>query len=143
VQVVDRAALSLADDKTLRAMPTHFLLTGEVKRPEELENADFLLTDHPLAPIAVDLLLGTQGWRRFAEQDPTQFRESHGVDAERLLASSGQTPLVVTNRREAEAAAQPLVAEAVRKAQAEFSPTRNDVSAKHYEARQSARAWKS
>lgn len=51
-----------------RLMPTHFLLAGEVKNPDDLEFADFLLTDHAKAGEALDLLLGTQGWRRFAEQ---------------------------------------------------------------------------
>jgi hypothetical protein len=51
-----------------RLLPTHFLLAGEIKSPDELEYADFLLTDHPKAGGALDLLLGTQGWRRFAEQ---------------------------------------------------------------------------
>ena len=51
-------------------MPTHFLLAGEVKNPDDLEYADFLLTDHPKASEALDLVLGTQGWRRFAEQAP-------------------------------------------------------------------------
>jgi anti-sigma factor RsiW len=55
-----------------RLLPTHFLLAGEVKTPDELEYADFLLTDHPKAPEALDLLLGTQGWRRFAEQTTVQ-----------------------------------------------------------------------
>ncbi|MCS6864416.1 MAG: zf-HC2 domain-containing protein [Gemmataceae bacterium] len=51
-----------------RLLPTHFLLAGEVKSPDELEYADFLLSDHPSAAEALDLLLGTQGWRRFVEQ---------------------------------------------------------------------------
>ena len=55
-------------------MPTHFLLTTEVRRPEDLEYADFLLGPQAKATEALDLLLGTQGWRRFAEQDPAKFR---------------------------------------------------------------------
>src|SRR5205085_2321916 len=75
VAVVDKSVLTLADEKTARAMPTHFLLTTEVRRPEDLEYADFLLGPHPRAAEALDLLLGTQGWRRFAEQDPAKFRQ--------------------------------------------------------------------
>src|SRR5262249_17869754 len=41
VAVVDRSVLTLADEKTARSMPTHFLLTSEVRRPEDLEYADF------------------------------------------------------------------------------------------------------
>jgi uncharacterized membrane protein YqjE len=91
VGVVDQSIIKLADDKTARAMPTHFLLTTEVKKPEDLEYADFLLSDHPKAAQALDLLLGTQGWRRFAEQNPAQFRQKQKEDAERLLLVSGQS----------------------------------------------------
>jgi hypothetical protein len=96
VAVVDRSVLAMADEKTARTMPTHFLLTTEVRRAEELEYADFLLGRHPRAAEALDLLLGTQGWRRFAEQNPAQFREElrkHGDadEAERLLVSIGQS----------------------------------------------------
>jgi hypothetical protein len=90
VAVVDKTVLNMADEKTARSMPTHFFLTSEVRRPEDLEHADFLLSDHPLAPIALDLLLGTQGWRRFAEQDPRNFQKEYKQDAERLLVSLGQ-----------------------------------------------------
>ena len=69
VGVVNRSVITMADNKTDRLLPTHFLLSGEVKHPAELEHADFLLTDHPKAGVALDLLLGTQGWRRFAEQN--------------------------------------------------------------------------
>jgi hypothetical protein len=86
--VVDQGIIKLADEKTARSMPAHFFLTTEVKKPEDLEYADFLLGDHPKAAQALDLLLGTQGWRRFAEQDPAQFRQKEKQDAERLLLAS-------------------------------------------------------
>jgi anti-sigma factor RsiW len=96
--VVDKSVVTLADEKTARSMPTHFLLTTEVRRPEDLEYADFLLgvgakTEQSLelAKQALDLLLGTQGWRRFAEQDPTKFRQQHKDEAERLLVTIGQS----------------------------------------------------
>ena len=50
-----RQQLSVVDDevdeRTPRpgSLPTHFLLTSEVQRPEELEHADVLLGDHPKA----------------------------------------------------------------------------------------------
>jgi hypothetical protein len=91
LRVVDKSVLTLADDKTLRSMLTHFLLTTEVRRPEELEYADFLLGSHPRAAEALDLLLGTQGWRRFAEQDPGKFRHDQKEEAERLLVTIGQS----------------------------------------------------
>ncbi len=91
--VVDKSVLTLADEKTYRSMPTHFLLTSEVRRPEDLEYADFLLGPQDKAKDALDLLLGVQGWRRFAEQDPAKFREKDidREEAERLLVMSGQS----------------------------------------------------
>src|SRR5262249_23129556 len=58
--VVDKNLLTLADEKTHRLMPTHFFLTNEVRKPEDLEHTDFLLGKHPKAVVALDLLLGTQ-----------------------------------------------------------------------------------
>jgi hypothetical protein len=91
VSVVDKSVITMADEKTARAMPTHYLLTSEVRRPEELEYADILLGAYPKAAQALDLLLGTQGWRRFAEQSPGDFRKNYKDDAERLLALNGQS----------------------------------------------------
>ncbi len=71
VAVADDALLNLADDRT-PSMPTHFLLTSEIEKPEDLEHADFYLSDgskgKTTAAEALDLLLGTQGWRRFVEK---------------------------------------------------------------------------
>jgi hypothetical protein len=91
LRVIDKSIATLADDKTLRDMPTHFLLTTEVRRPEDLEYADFLLGPQPQAAEALDLLLGTQGWRRFAEQDPNKFRREQKEEAERLLVTIGDS----------------------------------------------------
>ncbi len=73
--VVNNSVIVDADEKTRHALPTHFLLTGEVQKGDELEHSDFLLTDHPKAAAGLDLLLGTQGWRRFAEQPNAEFRQ--------------------------------------------------------------------
>lgn len=97
LRVVDKSVVTLADDKTLRKMPTHFLLTTEVRRSEDLEYADFLLGTHPQAAEALDLLLGTQGWRRFAEQNPTKFRNEQKEEAERLLVTIGQSQPQMTD----------------------------------------------
>src|SRR4029079_12984545 len=88
--VVDQSVVTMADERTARSLPTHFLLTTEVRKPEDLEHADFLLGSHPKAPVALDLLLGTQGWRRFAEQDPGLFRQKQQPEADRLLVLNGQ-----------------------------------------------------
>src|SRR5205085_822492 len=103
---VDRSVVTMADQKTDRSMPTHLLLTTEVRRADDLEYADFLVGQHAKAPVALDLLLGTQGWRRFAEQSPERFRERlaeqtknlspaerqlREAEAERLLVLIGQS----------------------------------------------------
>jgi uncharacterized protein YfaS (alpha-2-macroglobulin family) len=93
VAVVDDGALSLADEKR-PALRTHFLLTSEILDPADLEDADFYLADdRPEAAEAIDLLLGTQGWRRFVERtlatggtdQPQDFR----AQFERLIELGG------------------------------------------------------
>jgi alpha-2-macroglobulin-like protein len=105
VSVVDKGILKLRNERTARSMPTHFLLTGEVRGPEDLEYADFFLLETPLSPFgfeplvaqtALDLLLGTQGWRRFLEQK-TPAAKAAGLtakleDVQRLLTYQGQAP---------------------------------------------------
>jgi hypothetical protein len=104
LRVIDKSVVTLADDKTQRSMPTHFLLTTEVRRPEDLEHADFLLGSHPRATEALDLLLGTQGWRRFAEQDPSKFLHEQKEEAERLLVTIGQSQPRMTDLTQQELA---------------------------------------
>lgn len=89
LRVVDRGLLSLTGEATTRGLPAHFLLASEVRKAEDLEQADFLLSDRPEARTALDLLLGTQGWRRFAEQQPERFRQQYARDADRVLVSVG------------------------------------------------------
>jgi len=95
VAVVNQSVIAMADNKTDRLLPTHFLLAGEVKNPAELEHADFLLTDHPKAAAALDMLLGTQGWRRFAEQNVRPASPIDREEVERMLVAHGRasTPL--------------------------------------------------
>ncbi|MFL5243514.1 MAG: alpha-2-macroglobulin family protein [Gemmataceae bacterium] len=100
VSVVDKNVLTMADEKTAKTMPTQFYLASEVRKPEDLEYADFLLTSERNAKKALDLLLGTQGWRRFAEQNPADFRKNHPEDAERLLVSIGQSATKTVNLTE-------------------------------------------
>jgi len=115
VSVVDKSVLKLRNDRTARAMPTHFLLTSEVRGPEDLEYADVLLReDLPQAEVALDLLLGTQGWRRFVEQklpaEQARVLAAYKEDSNRLLAVNGQglqKATLVFNR--ADKAVSPLV----------------------------------
>jgi alpha-2-macroglobulin-like protein len=69
--VVNQSVLNMANDKTECLLPTHFLLNGEIENADQLEEADFLLTSHPKAIQSLDMLLGTQGWRRFIQAPKT------------------------------------------------------------------------
>jgi hypothetical protein len=62
--VVDESALR-PHDRHETGLPAYFLLTSSLEAPEELEDANILLADSPSAAQALDLILGTQGWRRF------------------------------------------------------------------------------
>jgi hypothetical protein len=93
--VLYAAAVSAAaaPGDTDRLPTTHFLLAGEVSTPDALEHADFLLTDHPKAAEALDGVLATQGWRRFAEQTPAGFARNpvvRSADRWELAACNGQ-----------------------------------------------------
>ncbi len=60
-----------------------------LREPEVTELADapvYLDEKTPKAPRAVDRLLGTQGWRRFALADAAAFVAQHGDQARRALA---------------------------------------------------------
>lgn len=85
VTVTDDSVLEMIDrrDQAPR-LPVMVLLEQEV---QELADAHvYLDPDNPDAPRAVDLLLGTQGWRRFAFIDPARLVEEHGDAARRALA---------------------------------------------------------
>jgi hypothetical protein len=65
-------------------LPVMVLLEPEVK---DLADAHVYLDEkNPKAPLAVDLLLGTQGWRRFAFMDVERFIRDNGDNARRALA---------------------------------------------------------
>jgi hypothetical protein len=85
--------LTVTDDSVLEmiekreqapSLPVMVFLENNVR---ELADAHvYLDPNDPMAPLAVDLLLGTQGWRRFAFVDPAPFIEKHGDAARRALA---------------------------------------------------------
>lgn len=65
-------------------LPVMVLLENEV---QELADAHvYLDEENPLAPLAVDLLLGTQGWRRFALVNLESFLAEHGDAGRRAVA---------------------------------------------------------
>ncbi|MBI5368205.1 MAG: A-macroglobulin complement component, partial [Planctomycetes bacterium] len=84
IAVTDQAVLE-AIDKRERAprLPVQVLLGSDVR---ELADAEVYLSDVPEATRAVDLLLGTQGWRRFAFRDAEAFVGRDGDAAKRALA---------------------------------------------------------
>lgn len=94
---------ALGDTPQDRLMTTHFLLAGEVQAPDDLEYADFLLSDGPMAAAALDRVLATQGWRRFVEQQPDARPEgavaprnlTAARESEQLLVVNGQYPVRV------------------------------------------------
>ncbi len=88
VSVVDDAALSLEQTERPR-LRTHFLLTSEVQKPEDLEHANFYLSDEPGAAESLDLLLGTQGWRRFVSGSSSQPNVDFREQLIRLLELDG------------------------------------------------------
>jgi uncharacterized protein YfaS (alpha-2-macroglobulin family) len=83
--VTDDAVLELLEKRDQAPqLPVMVLLEPEVK---ELADAQVYLDEkNPKAKLAVDLLLGTQGWRRFALADPVSFVAQHGDQARRALA---------------------------------------------------------
>src|SRR5262249_34941651 len=49
-----------------RDLGTHFFLDSDLASPADLEFANVLVRDNPASQRALDLFLGTHGWRRFA-----------------------------------------------------------------------------
>jgi hypothetical protein len=77
--VVDEKALEVADRGADAGMPAHFLLTNPFQEAEHLEDADVLLAKEAPARQALDLFMGTHGWRRFvaAPVQTTTRRADH------------------------------------------------------------------
>ena len=73
--VVDEAALSLVRDRSA-SLTTHFWLTGQIDDVRGLEDANLYLAKGSQAEQALDLLLGTQGWRRFVSVPVDQLAQS-------------------------------------------------------------------
>ncbi|HEY3321456.1 MAG TPA: MG2 domain-containing protein [Planctomycetota bacterium] len=77
-------------------LPVMMLLEPEVK---DLADAHvYLDKDNPKAALATDLLLGTQGWRRFAFMDVEKFLREGGDNARRVMAHRIQS---IVERRKA------------------------------------------
>jgi len=83
--VTDDAVLEMIEKREQAPrLPVMVLLEPDVR---ELADAQvYLDPTNPQAPRAVDLLLGTQGWRRFAFVNPQAFVARAGDGARRVLA---------------------------------------------------------
>jgi uncharacterized protein YfaS (alpha-2-macroglobulin family) len=83
--VTDDAVLEMIEKREQApALPVMVLLEPEV---HELADAHvYLDAQNPKAALAMDLLLGTQGWRRFAVMNAAQLIQSHGDQGRRALA---------------------------------------------------------
>jgi hypothetical protein len=98
ITATDESVLELIDKREQSPrLPVMVLLEGEVR---ELADAHVYLDPaNPSAHTAVDLLLGTQGWRRFAYVDPARFAQTHGDAGRRVLAL--RVPVVATKPSDA------------------------------------------
>lgn len=84
VTVSDASVPDLLEDRDLPPdFATMVLLESDV---EQLKDAGAYLVGNAEGSVATDLLLGTQGWRRFALTTPTDFVNRHGDAAKRALA---------------------------------------------------------
>ncbi|NNC08328.1 A-macroglobulin complement component, partial [Corallococcus exiguus] len=83
--VTDDAVLEMQEKRDQAPqLPVMVLLEPEVR---ELADAQLYLdAKNPRSKLAVDLLLGTQGWRRFALADTKSFLARNGDAALRMLA---------------------------------------------------------
>jgi hypothetical protein len=99
--VVDEGVFAAAGRPEPASLPLHFLLGLEV---DELERAA-PFEGGPGAARSVDLVLGVQGWRRFAWRDPVAFAGRHPGDGPRVepVALASTTPVRLDNREAAEA----------------------------------------
>src|SRR5262249_15648551 len=61
--VVDQAWLNRAGDAAAQSPKAFFYLTSEIDNADDFDNADFLVGSDPRAGPALDLFLGTYGWR--------------------------------------------------------------------------------
>jgi hypothetical protein len=90
VAVVDRRDAPAAE--VAPSLPAYVLLTSGLRRPEDLEDADVLLGTDPRAAAALDLVLGTRGWRRFDEAPAGGPGGPRPGDDGRLLVAVGRSP---------------------------------------------------
>ncbi|XAM01447.1 MG2 domain-containing protein [Phycisphaeraceae bacterium D3-23] len=90
VTVTDDSTLEMIETREQRpTLPAMVLLEQEVR--ELMDAAVYLDPDNADAAQQLDLLLGTQGWRRFALVDVAEFLREHGDTGRRALAIRAET----------------------------------------------------
>ncbi len=96
LNVTDDSVLEMVDRREQApSLPVMLLLEGEVRNLADAHV--YLDRQNPEAPVALDLLLGVQGWRKFAYVNMADFLGRHGDGARRALALRMQS---VSERRE-------------------------------------------
>jgi hypothetical protein len=93
VTVVDQLALNQVSHAAEPRLPTYFHLLSDLEKAEDLEGADLLLGDSPQAATALDLFLGTQGFRSFRMPEPGKGPAREGpvdTDADSLVLLDNQ-----------------------------------------------------
>ena len=89
VTVTDDAVLEMVDKR--EQAPTLAVMVFLEPEVKDLADAEvYLDPKNPKAPLATDLLLGTQGWRRFALMHLDKFLESNHDQALNVVAFRGQ-----------------------------------------------------
>jgi hypothetical protein len=91
-------------------LPVFFLAASELKGAEDLEDVEVIINDAKKAPRALDLFLGTHGWRRFSQQPelaPPALMAAGDVrsvpaDAQSALVTAGTRPDNVRERYQRE-----------------------------------------
>ncbi|MDB5323790.1 MAG: large glycoprotein [Phycisphaerales bacterium] len=98
VTVTDDSVLEMIEKREQAPhLPVMVLLESDVK---DLADAHVYLDEaNPKAPLATDLLLGTQGWRRFAVVKTEDFIGQYGDAARRVLAMRVVTEQELTKTR--------------------------------------------
>ena len=89
--------LGAANPQVSAALKGLKTITASITAGEGVELKLVGNTTDAKAAATLDLVLGTQGWRRFAEQDPNRFRQLQRQDADRLLVANGQSTPQVAN----------------------------------------------
>ncbi|MBI4026997.1 MAG: A-macroglobulin complement component [Verrucomicrobia bacterium] len=97
VTVTDDTVLEMIEKREQAPrLPAMVLLENDV---QELADAHIYLDPkNPKGALAMDLLLGTQGWRRFALVDVSKFVSTHGSAARRVLALCQPEPMRLRER---------------------------------------------